>query len=78
MSSSFLWRCVLRVYTKINRELERVPHAIKAAIVERFAAHFKAPLDAIFCRDAVLLAPRLELLGRDMLNVNYLPVSETE
>ena len=69
MSNFLLW-FFLRGCTEINRELERVPHAIKATIIERLAAHFKAPLDAILCRDAVLLAPRLELFRRGVLDIN--------
>jgi len=61
---------LLRVQTEINREPERVPHAIKATIIERLAAHFKTPLHAILCRDTVLFAPRLELLRRGALDIN--------
>src|SRR5207253_1699955 len=35
---------LLRVHTEINRELERVPHAIEATIVQSLTTHFKVPL----------------------------------
>jgi len=69
MSNFLLW-FFLRGCTEINRELERVPHAIKATIIKRLTAHFKVPLHALFCRDAVLLAPRLELFRRGVFYVN--------
>lgn len=71
-------RVILRGYTEINRQLKRIEDTIKAAIVDRLTAHFKRPVDRALYRNAVLFAPCLELLRRGVLNINDLPVSETE